>query len=77
MNIIATMDQYVGKYVSKDYIFKNVLQLDDEEVQKMKEQMEMDREEELQQQIMQQQEMIKAGIAPNPQEVQEEFDMGL
>jgi hypothetical protein len=26
---------------------------------------------------MQQQEMIKAGIAPNPQEVQEEFDMGL
>ena len=77
MNIIATMDQYVGKYVSKDYIFKNVLQLDDEEVQKMKEQMEMDREEELQQQIMQQQEMIKAGIAPNPQEVQESFDMDI
>ena len=66
MSVLELVDPYVGKYVSQEYVFKQILKLTDEEIEEMLEQIQMDQERMLQQEIATEQARIKAGIAPSP-----------
>lgn len=66
MSVLQLVDPYVGKYVSQEYVFKNILKLTEEEQQEMMEQIQFDQERMLQQEIQQEQARIKAGITPDP-----------
>jgi hypothetical protein len=66
MGVMQMVDPYVGKYVSREYIFKNILMLTDEERDEMLAQIEQDRQVMLMQEIQEQQAKINAGIMPDP-----------
>ena len=59
LGLLAVIDPYVGKYYSKEWIRKNVLRLDDEEIKQMEQQIEKEQAEDFQEQqkqiVMQQQ----------------------
>jgi len=59
LGLLAVIDPYVGKYYSKEWIRKNVLRLDDEEIKEMEQQIEKEQGEDFQEQqkqiVMQQQ----------------------
>jgi hypothetical protein len=40
MQLLSEADQFVGNYVSKEWIWKNILRMSDEDVDKMKKEME-------------------------------------
>ena len=66
MGVLQLVDPYVGKYVSKEYVFRNILQMSDEESAEMQQQIEMDRQQMLMQEIQEQQARIEAGVADDP-----------
>jgi hypothetical protein len=66
MGVLQLVDPYVGKYVSKEYVFKNLLHMTDEEAAEMQQQIEIDRQQLLMQEIQEQQARIEAGIADDP-----------
>jgi Bacteriophage T4-like portal protein (Gp20) len=66
MGVLQLVDPYVGKYVSKEYVFRNILQMSDEEAAEMQQQIEMDRQQMLMQEIQEQQARIEAGVADDP-----------
>ena len=43
LQTLDTMQQYVGEFFSKEYVMKNVLQLDDDEIKDMKQQIEQEK----------------------------------
>jgi hypothetical protein len=43
LQTLDTMQQYVGEFFSKEYVMKNVLQLDDDEIANMKKQIEQEK----------------------------------
>ena len=43
LQTLDTMQQYVGEFFSKEYVMKNVLQLDDDEISNMKKQIEQEK----------------------------------
>ena len=43
LQTLDTMQQYVGEFFSKEYVMKNVLQLDDDGIKDMKKQIEQER----------------------------------
>lgn len=66
---LAVLNQvapFVGQFVSKEYIFKNVMMMDDQEMAEMIGQIQMDQQEMLAQEIDAQKQKIKAGIEPEP-----------
>lgn len=69
MEILGTVDPFVGKYFSEEYIRKNLLKQDDQDIIRMNAEMEqelaMRQEQQMQQQLMQQQ------MAPPPPEGQQ------
>jgi hypothetical protein len=50
LGLLAVIDPYVGKYYSKEWIRKNVLRLDDEEIKEMEEQIVKEQGEDLEEQ---------------------------
>lgn len=61
LGLLAVIDPYVGKYYSKEWIRKNVLRLDDEEIKEMEKQIEEEKKEdfaEQKEQIVMQQELV-------------------
>lgn len=68
MAVLQLVDPYVGKYVSREYIFQNILQLTEEEQRKMEMQIEQDRQLMLMQEIEEQKARIDAGVADDPTE---------
>ena len=55
MNTLATVDPFVGKYYSQDWVKRNVLQFSDEDIEKMDEQIQEEQQKDMQnQQLMQQ-----------------------
>ena len=77
MQLLAQVEQFTGRYYSKSWVQKNVLHLDEEEITKIKMQMETERIEEQQEAIQKAQEeavmnqqimAIQAQFAP-PQQV--------
>lgn len=45
MNTFRDIESYVGNWVSRDYVYKKVLQFDDDEIKKIKEQIEKEKKE--------------------------------
>ena len=43
LQTLDTMQQYVGEFFSKEYVMRNVLQLDDDEIKDMKQQIEQEK----------------------------------
>ena len=43
LQTLDTMQQYVGEFFSKEYVMKNVLQLDDNDIEDMKKQIEQEK----------------------------------
>jgi hypothetical protein len=68
MDILGTVDPFVGKYFSEEYIRKNLLKQDDQDIirmnAEMEEEMAVRQEQQMQQQMMQQE------LAPPPEEGQ-------
>lgn len=44
INLLNEIDPYIGKYFSEEYVFKDVLDMDDEDIKRMKEQIAKERE---------------------------------
>jgi hypothetical protein len=44
--ILQTMEEYIGKYVSQDWVRKNILHQSDEEIKEMQKQIDKEKEEE-------------------------------
>ena len=40
LELLSQAESYVGQYLSKDYVFRNILHLSDDEIEKMQSQME-------------------------------------
>jgi hypothetical protein len=77
LGLLAVIDPYVGKYYSKEWIRKNVLRLDDEEIKQMEQQIEKEQAEDFQEQqkqiVMQQQ--LASMQQPEGQEEQQPQEM--
>jgi hypothetical protein len=77
LGLLAVIDPYVGKYYSKQWIRKNVLRLDDEEIKQMEQQIEKEQAEDFQEQqkqiVMQQQ--LASMQQPEGQEEQQPQEM--
>lgn len=68
MSVLQLIDPYVGKYVSREYVFQNILQLTEEDQAAMEMQIEQDRQLMLMQEIEEQKARIDAGVADDPTE---------
>jgi hypothetical protein len=66
MAILQQVDPFVGKYISREYVFQKILHLTDEEQQQMMVQIEQDRQVMLMQEIQEQQARIQAGVMSDP-----------
>ena len=68
VNTLAAIDPFVGKYYSQDWIKRNVLQMTDEDIEKMQEQIAEEQQQAMQaQQDMQQNQPDQAGAADGNQ----------
>jgi hypothetical protein len=64
--ILQQIDPFVGKYVSREYVFQNILHLTEEERDKMIVEIEQDRQTMMMQEIQEQNLRIQAGIVADP-----------
>ena len=46
LEMMREVGEYIGQYFSKEYIYKNILRMTDEEIEEMKKQIDIEREEE-------------------------------
>lgn len=68
LGLLMTIDQYVGVYYSQDWVQKNILRMDDEEIKQQQQQIAIEQELNLQKQARQIELQNKYGIEPNPNE---------
>lgn len=61
INTLAMVDPYIGRYYSKRWVQEHVLRLDEDDIEKMEEEM----DEELQADMEKQKQMADAGLAPD------------
>jgi hypothetical protein len=72
--ILQQIDPFVGKYVSREYVFQNILHLTDEERDKMIIEIEQDRQTMLMQEIQEQNMRIQAGVVADPSPEQQQAE---
>jgi hypothetical protein len=70
MDILATVDPFVGRYFSEEYIRKYLLKQDDQDIIRMN--IEMNNEAQLKQQMMMQQQIAQQQMGMGQQEQQGE-----